>query len=69
MSACHGAAMLADMGLPATAITGLLSISPLAAREAELVSGVPVVSLGLLRDPVQVPKLLLGDNVGQSAAA
>jgi hypothetical protein len=69
MSACHGVGMLANMGLPATAITGLISISPLAAREAEIISGVPVVSLTMLRDPVQVPKLVLGDVAGQSAAA
>lgn len=69
MSACHGAGILADLGLPATAITGLVSCSPLAAREAQDETGLPVVSLAMLSDPVQVPKLLLGDAGLRRAAA
>ncbi len=68
MSACHGTALLADLGLPATAITGLISTSPLAAREAERVSGLQVIPLNVLRDPVQIPKLLLAD-AGQARVA
>mgnify|MGYP002783838698 FL=1 len=69
MSACHGTAMLAQLGLSATAITGLISTSPLAAREAEIVTGLAVVPLQLLRDPVQVPKLLLAERLPSRVAA
>jgi hypothetical protein len=69
MSACHGTALLERMGLPATAITGLISTSPLASREAETVTGLPVVPLQLLRDPVQVPKLLLAERLSRPVAA
>ncbi len=57
MAAVHGVEWLRRRGHPLLAVSGLLSTSPLAAREAEGETGVPVLGLGDLTDPVAATKL------------
>lgn len=58
MSASFGTNLLARLGLPACAVTGVISASPLASREAEANTGLPTLTLPMLRDPVGITKLL-----------
>jgi hypothetical protein len=51
MSATTGVALLHNIGLPVIGVSGVVSASPLAAREAEAASGVPVLTKDELADP------------------
>ncbi|MEW5757247.1 MAG: DUF1611 domain-containing protein [Pseudomonadota bacterium] len=51
MGACSGAEWLRQRGLPLLALSGCLSASPLASREAEAVTGLPVLGLDALSSP------------------
>jgi hypothetical protein len=55
MSAAAGVALLHNAGLPVIGISGLLSASPLASREAEAASGVPVLTKDELASPEFAP--------------
>ena len=53
-----GTQRLRDLGLPVVGVTGLVSASPLASREAASATGLPVLDLAALRDPATVEGLL-----------
>ncbi|EGF91853.1 malic enzyme protein [Asticcacaulis biprosthecium C19] len=59
MGAVAAARWLHDHRLPLKLISGCLTQSPLAMREAESVIGLPVATLEQLRDPLQAPELCL----------
>lgn len=69
MGAAFGAAWLAQRGITPLAISGLVSASPLAAQEAATASGLPVATLGDVRDPVAVTKIVFrrGASVREAA--
>ena len=50
MGAAAGVAWLRQRGLPIRAVSGVVSASPLAAREAEAATGLPVLSKAQLQD-------------------
>ncbi len=60
LGASGGVAWLRSIGLEVAGISGLVSISPLASREAEEASGAKVLSLDALKDPVRAPKICFG---------
>lgn len=68
MGAAFGCDWLMQRGIAPVAISGLISASPLAAREAELATGVSVARLTDLRDPVAAARIAFTDP-GQKAAA
>jgi hypothetical protein len=51
MSATTGVALLHNIGLPVIGVSGVVSASPLAVREAEGAAGVPVLTKEELADP------------------
>jgi hypothetical protein len=51
MGAAQGVSHLRAMGLPVFAVSGRLTISPLATREAMVACGLPVLTLDQLHDP------------------
>lgn len=57
MGALGGRDWLVAHGHRVAGISGLVSASPLASREAEAAMGMPVLSLDQLRDPVLAPQL------------
>lgn len=57
--AAHGVDWLRRRGLPVVGVTGLLSASPLAAREAVAATGAPVLTTHELSDPEVSPGLVL----------
>jgi hypothetical protein len=69
MWAMAGVAHLRTLGLPVTGVSGKLTRSPLATREAMSMSGVPVYTVAELRDPKTVPAIIgLGLPRGQTGA-
>jgi hypothetical protein len=50
LSAHSGVALLREMGVPVRAVSGLVTRSPLAAREAAAATGLPVLSPAVLAD-------------------
>lgn len=58
MGAVAGAEWLKNQGLKVAALAGVMTNSPLAAREAQLASGLPVLTQSKLQDPEQVSSLL-----------
>lgn len=58
MGAAYGANWLRERQHDLIAISGLISASPLASREAAAVTGVPIVGIDRLTDPVEVAKLV-----------
>jgi hypothetical protein len=68
MGAAFGVEWLARRGITAAAVSGLVSASPLAAREAQQATGTPIATLGELRDPVAAAKLAFGTRAQQVAA-
>lgn len=69
MSAAFGTSLLAQIGLPACAVTGVISASPLASREAEANTGLPTLTLPMLRDPVAITKMLFQEGASLRNAA
>jgi hypothetical protein len=61
MGAAFGCDWLSRRDIKPMAISGLVSASPLAAREAAAATGVPIAMLGDLRDPIAAAKLTFGD--------
>ena len=51
LAATAGVDWLARRGVPVHGVSGVLTSSPLAIREAELSTGLPVLTIDLLRDP------------------
>jgi hypothetical protein len=58
MGAAAGVAHLRSLGHDVVAVSGLLTRSPLAAREAEIATGLPVLSLEQLSSPAESAALL-----------
>jgi molybdopterin-guanine dinucleotide biosynthesis protein len=57
MGAAFGCRWLADRQIMPLAVSGVVSASPLASREAEGVTGIPIATLGELRDPVACARI------------
>jgi hypothetical protein len=57
MGAAGGVDWLRTRGVPVRAVSGVLTASPLAVREAQQAAGVPVLDLQALRDPTVVTHL------------
>lgn len=51
LGAAHGVRLLAESGVPVSAVSGALAASPLAMREAHQLTGLPVLDLEALRRP------------------
>ena len=70
LGASAGVSELARLGCPALAVSGLITASPLASREAEGVTGVPVVPNAEIAAGLWLPDLrALADARGARAAA
>jgi hypothetical protein len=59
MGAAAGVNWLQERGLPMLAVSGLVTTSPLGVRETEAVTGLPVVGIPALVDPLFAPKFCL----------
>jgi len=68
MGAGFGCSWLAARGITPLALSGLVTASPLASREAAEATGVPVATLAQLRDPVDVARIVFSDPRQQVAA-
>jgi hypothetical protein len=68
LGASGGVAWLQSQGLKVAGISGLVSISPLASREAECASGLTVYGLDALNDPITAPKICFGTGFAECAA-
>lgn len=66
MGSAAGVQRLRSIGLPVAAASGLLTASPLAIREAEVATGLPVLHPDALRDPGIVD--IVGFRLAPSAA-
>ena len=60
LSAAGAVEYLRERDVPLLAISGVVSASPLAAREAEKVTGLPVIDIAGLRDPDRLEALMAG---------
>lgn len=69
MGAAGGASCLRQHGLRVLALCGVLTKSPLARREAQHATGLPVLGLEELGDPVTAHGLLHSAMAGKAAAA
>lgn len=69
MAAAHGVQWLRQRGISPMAVSGLISTSPLASREAEEQADIPVVGLSTLTDAVAVTKLVFGERAALGMAA
>ncbi|WP_017671388.1 hypothetical protein [Blastomonas sp. AAP53] len=58
MGAAYGANWLLERQHDLLAISGLLTASPLASREAAAATGLPIVGIPQLTDPIEVAKLI-----------
>lgn len=65
MGAAAGVRWLQERGLPVLAVSGLVTASPLAARETERATEIPVLGISTLIDPLCAPKLCLVDSAAQ----
>ena len=68
MGAAFGSDWLAKRGITPLAMSGLLSASPLAMQEAEMATGIAVVGLEALRDPVEAARIAFSAPGKQVAA-
>ncbi len=68
MGAAFGCNWLRQRGITPLAISGLVSASPLASREAERATGIDIASLNDLRDPVAAARIVFSDPAQQVAA-
>ena len=69
MGAAYGCAWLMQRGIAPLAISGLVSASPLASREAERATGTGIATLGELRDPVAASRLVFSQPALRGVAA
>ena len=69
MGAAAGADWLSRRGRPVLGLTGCLTMSPLAMREAEAGSGLPVLTLAQLEDPAFVAGLVANARASRRALA
>jgi molybdopterin-guanine dinucleotide biosynthesis protein len=69
MGATFGCQWLAARGIAPLAISGLVSASPLAAREAERATGTGVATLAELRDPVAAARIAFSQPTVRQVAA
>jgi hypothetical protein len=69
MGAAYGCDWLQQRGIVPMAVSGLVSASPLAAREAAHATGITVATLADLRDPIASAKLTFGDFGQRQEAA
>lgn len=69
MGAAFGCGWLAARGIVPLAVSGLVSASPLAAREAERASGIAIATLASLRDPVGAARIVFSEPAAQQVAA
>lgn len=58
MGAAHGSATLLKMGLPVIGVSGRLTASPLATREARIACDVPVYTMDELSDPETAARIV-----------
>jgi len=68
MGAAFGCGWLAQRGIAALAVSGVVSASPLASREAEAATGAPIATLEQLRDPVAAAQIIFSEPPRQVAA-
>jgi hypothetical protein len=68
MGAAFGCSWLAARGIAPLALSGLVSASPLASREAAAATGTPLATLAQLRDPVDAARIVFSDPRQQVAA-
>ena len=68
MGAAFGCQWLAQRGLGPVAVSGLVSASPLASREAERATGIAVATLSELRDPISASRIVFSQSGRQVAA-
>lgn len=68
MGAAFGCQWLAQRGLGPVAVSGLVSASPLASREAEHATGIAVATLAELRDPISASRIVFSEPSRQVAA-
>jgi hypothetical protein len=68
MGAAFGCDWLIQRGITPLAVSGLVSASPLASREAKRATGIVVATLTDLRDPVAVARIAFSDAAQQVAA-
>jgi molybdopterin-guanine dinucleotide biosynthesis protein len=68
MGAGFGCDWLAKRGIVPLAVSGLVSASPLAAREAEGATGIAIATLSDLRDPVAAARIVFSQPGRQVAA-
>jgi hypothetical protein len=69
MGAAFGCGWLMQRGITPLAVSGLVSASPLAAREAEGATGITIAGLSDLRDPVAAARLVFSQPEGRQVAA
>lgn len=69
VAAAGGVAELARLGLAPDLLTGMLSCSPMASREAEAATGIPVLRKSDLSDPAEANGFALRANADWSHAA
>lgn len=63
MGAAFGCGWLQARGINPLAVSGVVSASPLAAREAERATGISIATLAQLRDPVAAARIIFSDPV------
>lgn len=69
MGAAFGCGWLEQRGIVPLAVSGLVSASPLAAREAEAATGIAVATLAELRDPVAAAQIAFSEPPARQVAA
>jgi hypothetical protein len=60
LSAAGAVEYLRERDVPLLALSGVVSASPLATREAQTVTGLPVIDVAGLRDPGRLEQLMAG---------
>ncbi len=68
MGAAFGCNWLAERAITPLAVSGVVSASPLASREARRTTGVDIATLAELRDPVSAARIAFSDPSQRAAA-
>ncbi|NCP14062.1 MAG: DUF1611 domain-containing protein [Sphingomonadales bacterium] len=69
MGAAFGCGWLVQRGIVPLAVSGLVSASPLAAREAQAATGIAIATLAELRDPIAAARIAFSEPATQQVAA